>query len=107
MHKTPRNACCLKRERKARVQLVLTVNKSDGTQIGEGPSVWLDLKNIKEMYQRVDSATAHPWKNAHSSVIRTKTDRMRLSLFMGGGCSPAAASNFAETFNQTALASWV
>jgi hypothetical protein len=33
-------------------ELVMTISKSDGTQIGEGPSVWLDLKNIKKMYLR-------------------------------------------------------
>jgi pimeloyl-ACP methyl ester carboxylesterase len=33
-------------------QLAMTINKSDGAQIGEGPSVWLDLKNIKKMYYR-------------------------------------------------------
>ena len=33
-------------------QLVLTIHKSDGTEIGEGPGVWLDLKNVRKMYQR-------------------------------------------------------
>jgi pimeloyl-ACP methyl ester carboxylesterase len=33
-------------------ELVMTINKSDGTQIGGGSSVWLDLKNVKNMYQR-------------------------------------------------------
>ncbi len=33
-------------------QLVMIINQSDGSQIGEGPSVWLDLKNVKKMYQR-------------------------------------------------------
>ena len=35
-------------------QLVLTIEKSDGTEIGEGPGVWLDLKNVKKMYQSSD-----------------------------------------------------
>ncbi len=34
-------------------QLVITVNKSDATQIVEGPSVWLDLVNVRKMYRRV------------------------------------------------------
>jgi pimeloyl-ACP methyl ester carboxylesterase len=38
-------------------QLVITINKADGTEIGEGPGVWFDLKNIKKMYER---ATATP-----------------------------------------------
>ena len=33
-------------------QLCITIHKADGTEIGEGPGVWLDLKNIKKMYQR-------------------------------------------------------
>ncbi|MFA7233171.1 MAG: LamG-like jellyroll fold domain-containing protein [Terrimicrobiaceae bacterium] len=33
-------------------QLVVTIHKSDGTEIGEGPGVWLDLKQIKDMYER-------------------------------------------------------
>jgi len=33
-------------------QLVLTLHKADGTEIGEGPGVWLDILIIKKMYQR-------------------------------------------------------
>jgi hypothetical protein len=33
-------------------QLVITIQKSDGSDVGEGPGVWLDLKNIKTMYER-------------------------------------------------------
>jgi pimeloyl-ACP methyl ester carboxylesterase len=32
--------------------LVITFHKADGTEIGEGPGVWMDLKNIKTMYER-------------------------------------------------------
>ena len=38
-------------------ELIMTINKSAGVQIGEVPGVWLDLKNIKKMYQR---GTAQP-----------------------------------------------
>ncbi|MCX6938767.1 MAG: hypothetical protein NTU80_12920, partial [Verrucomicrobia bacterium] len=41
-------------------QLVLTINKSDGTEIGEGPGVWLDIKNIKSMYERAVATTGGP-----------------------------------------------
>ncbi len=34
-------------------QLAITFHKADGTEICEGPAIWLDLKNIKRMYQRV------------------------------------------------------
>jgi pimeloyl-ACP methyl ester carboxylesterase len=33
-------------------ELVLTIHQSDGTQIAEAGSCWLDLKQIKRMYQR-------------------------------------------------------
>lgn len=38
-------------------RLVLTLHDSNGIEIGEGPSVWLELKNVKQMYAR---ATATP-----------------------------------------------
>lgn len=37
-------------------QLVLTIHKSDGTEIGEGAGVWLDLKNIRDMYERAHAS---------------------------------------------------
>jgi len=33
-------------------KLILTFNKPDGTEIGEGPAIYFDLKDIKEMYER-------------------------------------------------------
>lgn len=33
-------------------ELVVTLHKADGTEIGEGPGVWLDIKNIHQMYER-------------------------------------------------------
>ena len=33
-------------------ELVLTIHQSDGTQIAEAAGCWLDLKQIKKMYQR-------------------------------------------------------
>jgi pimeloyl-ACP methyl ester carboxylesterase len=79
-------------------RLVLTIEKSDGTEIGEGPGVWLDLKNIKKMYQRVDSATAHPWDNVPFEPDPHE-DRMNAIVFVHGWrMSPEGAGNFAETF---------
>lgn len=43
-------------------QLVIVLYKADGTEIGEGPGVWIDLKNIKSMYERV-KATADGAEN--------------------------------------------
>lgn len=33
-------------------QLMLTIHKADGTEIGEGPGVWLELLDVKKMYVR-------------------------------------------------------
>ncbi|MFZ4777555.1 MAG: hypothetical protein ACOYM3_19470 [Terrimicrobiaceae bacterium] len=33
-------------------QLCITIHKADGAPLGEGPGVWLDLKNVKKMYVR-------------------------------------------------------
>ncbi|MEM1059358.1 MAG: LamG domain-containing protein [Verrucomicrobiota bacterium] len=38
--------------------LIFTLHAEDGTQIGEGPGVWLDLRRVTDMYQ---VATATPW----------------------------------------------
>ncbi len=34
-------------------QLCITIHKADGTEIGEGPGVWIDLVNVRKLYQRV------------------------------------------------------
>jgi len=36
-----------------KAELAFTVHRADGAQVCEGPGVWLDLKNIKHMYERV------------------------------------------------------
>jgi hypothetical protein len=41
-------------------QLVITLHKADGTEIGEGPGVWMDIKNIQSMYQRVKVTPRDP-----------------------------------------------
>ena len=59
-------------------ELVMTVSKSDGTQIGEGPSVWLDLKNIKKMYVRAKGTPERnidkPWDDNPSLVTSYVSD---------------------------------
>lgn len=49
-------------------QLVLTVHNSDGTEIGESSGVWLNLKNVRKLYERakisVDAPNIpNPWNN--------------------------------------------
>ena len=71
-------------------QLVLTIQKSDGTRIGEGPCVWLDLKNIKKMYQRSqdDHFAGKPWDETDDTIV----------FVHGWNMSPNGRSSFAETF---------
>lgn len=41
-------------------QFTIILLDKDGNQIGEGPGVWLDLKNIKSMYERAVATTGGP-----------------------------------------------
>ena len=56
-------------------QLCITIHKSDGTEIGEGPGVWLDLKNIKKMYVRGNGVTDNytsPYSQASYTGMQTQ-----------------------------------
>ena len=69
-------------------QLVLTIEKSDGTEIGEGPGVWLDLKNIKKMYQ-----------SSTNNIFEQPPDEAKQAILFvhGWNMSPDGSRNFAET----------
>jgi len=71
-------------------QLAITLHKPDGTEIGEGPGVWLELMDIKKMYVRSDGNqfVDAPWDETDDTVIFVHGWRM----------SPAGRSQFAETF---------
>lgn len=46
-------------------QLVVTIHDQNGDEIGEGPGVWLDLKDVRKMYSRMygkPRAGSVPWK---------------------------------------------
>ena len=78
-------------------QLVLTIEKSDGTEIGEGPGVWLDLKNIKTMYQRYDGSGEDQWGPV--AFESDPSEQPNAIVFVHGWqMAPETASNFAETF---------
>lgn len=83
-------------------ELQLVILDSNGNEIGTGPSVWMDLLNVKSMYERAlaNVSFSEPWTYASSlpslSVtvatdsqgyifhsLRTK-QRSVLSLFMAG-----------------------
>jgi hypothetical protein len=76
-------------------QLVITFHKNDtnNTEIGEGPGVWLDLKNIKDMYERGHAsinATIPTPANAQFSFVVDKNlpadanEEKSLILFVHG-----------------------
>ena len=69
-------------------QLVLTIEKSDGTEIGEAPGVWLDLKNVKAMYQ-----------SSTNNVFEQPPDEAKQAILFvhGWNMSPDGSRNFAET----------
>jgi hypothetical protein len=77
-------------------QLVLTINKPDGTEIAEAGSVWLDLKNIKQMYQRYDGSGNNQWPSV--TFDPDPNENKEVIVFVHGWrMSPDGASNFAET----------
>ena len=54
-------------------QLVVTLHNANGTETAEGPGVWLDLKNIKDMYARA-SATPDTLVKPYESDSSTFDD---------------------------------
>ena len=78
---------------------MMAINKSDGVEIGRGPSVWLDLNNIKKLYQRYDGSGKQQWKE--SPFIADPNEEGHVIVFVHGWrMSPATASSFAETFTK-------
>jgi len=59
-------------------QLCITIHKADGTLIGEGPGIWLDLLNIKKMYVRAkgtpETNIDAPWEDKPSVVTGYVSD---------------------------------
>ena len=76
---------------------MLTIEESDGTEIGKGPGVWLDLKNIKRMYQRYDGSGENQWGSV--TFESDPSEQPNVIVFVHGWkMAPETASNFAETF---------
>jgi hypothetical protein len=68
----------------------------NGRKIGETPPLWLDLKNIKTMYQRFDISGNNQW--ASLPYERPPDEAKQVLVFVHGWrLSPEGASNFAET----------
>ena len=56
----------------------MIISKSDGTEIGETPGVWLDLKNVKKLYVRARGTPTRninrPWSDNPSLVTSYASD---------------------------------
>ncbi len=51
-------------------QLTIVFLKPDGTEIGEGPGVWLDLQNIKTLYKSSDADQfVQAWDEAQQAIV--------------------------------------
>jgi pimeloyl-ACP methyl ester carboxylesterase len=68
-------------------QLTLVIKKADGTEIGEGPGVWLDIKNIKAMYNGPGTTFTKPADEQRQAIV----------FVHGWNMSPEGSRNFAET----------
>jgi hypothetical protein len=77
-------------------QLVVTINKPDGTELAEAGSVWLDLKNIKQMYQRYDGSGNNQWPSVTFEPDPNESKEV-IVFVHGWRMSPDGASDFAET----------
>ena len=78
-------------------ELIMTINRSSGAQIGEVPGVWLDLKNIKKMYQRFDGSGKNQWESV--AFEEDRAEQPNAIVFVHGWrMSPEGASSFGETF---------
>ena len=67
------------------------------TKLGQDGGSWLEIKNIKKMYQRWDSASANPWTPDQFIAPLNETKRDAIIFVHGWKMSPAGAENFAET----------
>lgn len=70
-------------------QLMLTIHKADGTEIGEGPGVWLDLLDVRKMYTSSET-------NMLTGTPPGETQQT-LAFVHGWNMSPDGSRNYAET----------
>ena len=68
-------------------QLVLTIEKSDGTEIGEAPGVWLDLKNIKKMYERARATPVDGFAAPYNSSTEPPDPNVSYQIYAADGHS--------------------
>ena len=77
-------------------ELVLTINKPDGTELAEVGSAWLELKNIKELYQRGEEPGLNQWPSVTFDPDPNE-GKEAIVFVHGWRMSPEGASEFAET----------
>ena len=70
-------------------ELVITLHNTNGTEIGEGPGVWLDIMDIRKMYQ---SSTNNMFAGALPSE-----SQQTLAFVHGWNMSLEGSRNYAET----------
>lgn len=76
-------------------QLIITIKKN-GQTIGTYPPVFLDIKNIKKMYMRVDISGKNQWSPV--SFEPNSNEKQQAIIFVHGwNVSPEGASITAET----------
>ncbi len=77
-------------------ELAIVFLDQNGNQIGEGGTVWLDLKNIKKMYQRFDISGQNQWP-ATTFEAPPNENNYDIVFIHGWNTSPDDASTAAET----------
>lgn len=64
-------------------ELVLTIQKPDGTSLGEGGSVWLDIVNVRKMYERANGTGTIVAPHESTSTPQTPSVGYELDLNNG------------------------
>ena len=77
-------------------ELEIVFYDQNDVEIGNGGSLWLDLKDIKKMYRRVDITGRNQWPNTAFDPDPAET-KQAIIFVHGWNMSPEGASNYAET----------
>ena len=80
-----------------RGELELVFIDRNGVKIGEGGGVWLDLKNIKKIYEHFDITGKNQWPQADVDLPPNEA-KQAIVFVHGWNTSPAGARNQSETF---------
>ena len=78
-------------------QLQMVILDQNGALIGEGPGVWLDLKNVRDMFQRGEIASDFTLMPPTPFTPPADEAKQAIVFVHGWRTSPEIAENFAET----------